>query len=91
MRSERTFIHMVDGKNVFTYEDPRPLSAGRQPYVTLYVHAGGWFRRVRIYTRPSAPIQAFAGSITDVRCHGRIISAGEISRQLQQGNGVYPG
>jgi len=88
MRAGRTLTHIVDGEVVFTYEDPRPLSSGRQPYVALYTHAGGWFDRVRIYTRPGADPRPLAGAIADLRIYNRLLGGKEIARLGASGGAV---
>ena len=81
VRQGREFIHIVDGTKRFSFDDPRPISAGRQPYVALYVHAGGWFENVRVYTRSAEEnrMRPFVGELADVRYYNRTLRPGEIA------------
>jgi hypothetical protein len=86
MRLGRRLMHFIDGREAFSWEDPRPLSAGRQPYFALYVHGGGCFENVRAYTRPAAdlPTHPFGGAITGLCIRNRVMSSREIARLAEQ-------
>ncbi len=79
-RQGNRFAHWAAGTLLYEYDDPRPVAGGRQPFITLYTHAGGCFHRVWCYTRSVSkrtPPQPLRGELHDVRIYRRTLSPTE--------------